>query len=324
MRTIIKKALGVAAITSGLVLMAGSAAAKDITIAYVAANMQYPYNVAFAKGFQDAAKKLGVKAIVLDPRGSVEKQGNAIDDLISQKVDGITAILVDSVVSKTWVDRAAEHNIPFVASAVQVGDPEKVSLRQVYSKLSALVTTDDVLIGVRAGELAVTMLPKNRTAKIGIIEGAPGYAAVRQRTQGFKDGLDKAGVKYQIVASQPTDWTPEKGESVCQNILTAHPDLDMVFSQADDMAIGCSRALHAVNSKAKLVATGGGSRLGNEAIKNGEIDGSVCTDPELIGRLAAKALYEAITDPKTPKARFITYDTPAITKATLSNCHASW
>jgi ribose transport system substrate-binding protein len=177
---------------------------------------------------------------------------------------------------------------------------------------------------VRAGELAATMLPKGRTAKIGVIEGAAGFSAVRQRNQGFKQALDKAGVKYQIVASQPTDWTPEKGEAVCQNILTAHPDLDLFFSQADDMAIGCSRALRAVNSKAKLIATGGGSRLGNNAIKNGEIDGSVCTNPEMIGRLAAKALHEAITNPKTPKARFITYDIPTITKATMSNCSASW
>ena len=300
------------------------ACAKDVTLAYVAASMKYPYNVAVAKGFQDAAKELGAKTLVLDPQGSVEKQGNAIDDLIAQKVDGISAIVLDSVVARTWVDRAAEHNIPFVAEAVQVGDPDKTPIRQVYPKLAALVTTDDVLAGQRAGELASTMLPKDHVAKIGIIEGAAGYAVVRQRTQGFQQALDKAGVKYRIVASQPTDWTPEKGESVCQNILTANPDLDMFFSQADDMAIGCARAIRAIGAKTKLIATGGGSRLGNDAIKNGEIDGSVCTSPELIGRLAAKALYEAATKPGTEKARFITYDTPAITKANLSVCSSPW
>lgn len=320
----ILKTLGAAGVVSVAAFTFGTASGKDITIAYVAASMQYPYNVAVAKGFQDVAKELGAKAIVLDPRGSVEKQGNAIDDLIAQKVDGISAIVLDSVVARTWVDRAAEHNIPFVAAAVQVGDPDKTPLRQVYPKLAALVTTDDILIGQRAGELALTFLPKGRVAKIGVIEGAAGYAVVRQRQQGFQQALDKAGAKYKIVASQPTDWTPEKGEAVCQNILTAHPDLDLIYSQADDMAIGCARAMRAAGAKAKLVATGGGSRLGNDAIKNGELDGSVCTNPETIGRLAAKALYEAATNPNTPKARFITYDTPAITKANLSACSARW
>jgi ribose transport system substrate-binding protein len=320
----ISKTLGLSLGAGVLALGAGHAVAKDVTLAYVAASMQYPYNVAVANGFQAAAKELGAKTIVLDPKGSVERQGNAIDDLIAQKVDGIAAILLDAVVSKSWVDKASDNKIAFVASATQVGDPDKVPIRQVYEKLTALVTTDDIAAGERAGELAAKLLPKGKTVKIGIIEGEAGYAVVRQRTQGFKAGLDKAGIKYNIVASQPTDWTPTKGESVCQNILTANPDLDLFFSQADDMAIGCARAIKASNSKVRLVATGGGSKLGNDAIKNGELDGSVCTSPELIGRLSAKALYDAVTNKNTKKAQFVTYDMVAMTKENLASCKASW
>lgn len=323
MKLAIKQAW-MAGIAGTLTMMSGAASAKDITLGFVAASMQHPYNYAMAKSFQETAKELGAKAVVLDPKGSVEKQGNSIDDLITQKVDGIAIIPLDSIVAKTWVDHAAENNIAFVAAAAQVGDPDKVPMKQVYAKLSALVTTDDVAAAEIAGELAATYLPKNRTAKIGIVEGSAGYAVVRQRNQGFKQGLDKAGVKYQILASQPTDWTPQKGESVCQNILTTHPDLDLIFSQADDMAIGCAKAIRAANSKAKLVATGGGSKQGNDAIKNGEMDGSVCTSPVTIGRLAAKALFEAATNKGTPKARFITYKTPVVTKATLAECPTGW
>lgn len=318
------KGIFVAGVAGALSMLAGSVMAKDITLGFVAASMQHPYNAAVAKGFQAAAKELGVKTMVLDPKGSVEKQGNAIDDLVTQKVDGIASILLDSVVAKTWVDHAVENNIAFVAAAVQVGDPDKVPLKQVYPKLTALITTDDVLAGELAGELAAKLLPKGRTAKIGIVEGAAGYATVRQRNEGFKQGLAKHGVKYKIVSSQPTDWTPEKGEAVCQNIITANPDLDLIFSQADDMAIGCARAIRSSGSKARLVATGGGSRVGNDAIKNGEMDGSVCTKPEEIGRLSAKALYEAITNKNTAKARFITYNMPTITKATLADCPSGW
>ena len=301
-----------------------AAMAKDLTLGYVAGSLEYPYNVATAKGFKDEAKKAGVKTIVLDPRGSVERQANSIDDLIAQGVDGIGFLPLDSVVSQAWVDKIVEHKLPAVAIAVQVGDPQKTPIRQVYPKLTALVTTDDILAGEVAGELAAKLLPKNRAAKVGVIEGAPGYAVVSQRTQGFNEGLKKAGAKYEIVASQPTDWTPEKGEAVCQNILTAHPDLDLFFSQADDMAIGCSRAIRAIGSNARLVATGGGSRLGLDAVKAGEIDGSVCTRPELLGRLMFRALKEAVTNPNAPKAQFVTYDMPAITKDTLSNCPSEW
>ncbi len=314
--------LALAATAGALAFTFGAAQAKDITLAYIANSMQFPYDAALGKGFQDACKELGCKAIVIDPRASVERQGNAIDDLIAQKVDGIAIIATDAVVAASWIDRVTDAKIHFVAAAAVIGDPNKI--REVNPKLTAQVVTDDVMAGQRAGELAAKLLPKNRVAKIGIVEGAPGFAIVGQRTQGFRKALDSAGIKYQIVASQPTDWTPAKGESVCQNIMTANPDLDMFYSHADDMALGCSRAIRAANSKVKLVSTGGGSKLGNDAIKNGEMDGSVCTKPGTIGRLAAKALYEAATGKNTKKAQFVTYDTPAITKDNLAVCPAEW
>jgi ribose transport system substrate-binding protein len=312
--------IGVAGV---LALVTDAAIAKDITLGYVAAGMQYPFNVAAAKGFEAAAKAAGVKTIVLDAKTSVERQGNAVDDLIAQKVDGIAVLPIDAVVAQSWVDRAASHNIPFVAVATQVGDPQKHPIKDVYPKLSALVASDEVHAGYDAAQIAATLLPKGRTANIAIVEGAPGYPTVWQVTKGFKEGLDKAGIKYQIVASQPTDWTPEKGESVCQNMLSAHPDVDLFFNQADDMVIGCARAVHAAGSHAKLVSRGG-SRLGINAIKAGDVDGTVCIQPGKMGALAFKALYAAVTNPGAPKAQFVDVDTPQVTKASLSQCVPEW
>jgi ribose transport system substrate-binding protein len=211
---------------------AGAAAGKEITVGYVAAGLQYPFNVAVAKGFEDAAKAAGAKAIILDPKTSVEKQGNAIDDLISQKVDGIAFLPLDGVVAQSWADRVAAHNIPLVSVATELGDPQKRSVQDVYPKLAALVASDEIHTGYNAGEIAAKLLPTGRVANIAIVEGAPSYPQVWQRTKGLKEALDKAGAKYRIVASQPTDWTAEKGEAVCQNILTAHPDVDLFYNQA--------------------------------------------------------------------------------------------
>jgi ribose transport system substrate-binding protein len=322
MNTCFKK-LGLVGVAGTFALLSHVAVAKEVTLGYVAAGMQYPFNVAAAKGFEDAAKAAGVKTIVLDAKTSVEKQGNAVDDLIAQKVDGIAVLPIDAVVAQSWVDRAASHNIPIVAVATQIGDPQKHAIKDVYPKLSALVASDEVHAGYDAAQIAATLLPKDRTANIAIVEGAPGYPTVWQVTKGFKEGLDKAGIKYRIVASQPTDWTPEQGESVCQNILTAHPDVDLFFNQADDMVIGCARAVRAAGSHAKLVSRGG-SRLGINAIKVGDVDGTVCIQPGKMGQLAFKALYAAVTNPDASKAQFVDVDTPKVTKATLSSCVPQW
>jgi ribose transport system substrate-binding protein len=301
-------------------MTAGVALAKDVTIAIVAANMEYPFNAAMVRGFQAESKELGAKSVVLDPKGSVEKQGNAVDDLITRRVDGIAVILLDSVVGKTWIDRAAENNIPFVSAGVQVGDPEKVPLKDVYPRLTALVTRDDTEQGVIAGQMAAKILPKDRVAKIGIVEGSAGVASVKQRSQGFEEGLKKAGVKYKIVASQPTDWTEVNGEAVCSNILTAHPDVDLFFAQYDDLGLGCIRAIHNMGAHAKVVAADGGSRRGIAAVKSGDMAGSVCSKPETMGRLSAKALYDAAANKNSQRAQLVTYKQVGVTKDNLSAC----
>ena len=310
---------------AGAVLLQGSASdAKQLTFGYVPASLEYPYNVSTAQGFREAAEAAGVKTIVLDPRGSVEKQGNSIDDLISQKVDAVGFLPLDSVVAESFVDKLNAAKIPVVAIALQVGDSAKRQLTDPYPGLSALVATDNYKAGYVSGEMAAGLLPKDHVAKIGIVMGDPAYTIVKLDTEGFRAALDKAGAKYKIVAEQPTNWTPDQGEAVCQNFLTAHPDMDLIFSQADDMAIGCSRAISAANSKVKLIATGGGSKLGHDAIQAGELYGSVCTRPKLLGTLMFKAMYEAVSKPDTPKARFISYDMPQITKDKIDDCPEQW
>ncbi|TIX39400.1 MAG: sugar ABC transporter substrate-binding protein, partial [Mesorhizobium sp.] len=221
--------IGALGLASALMLATTATYAKDITLAFIATNQQNPAEVSQIKGFTAAAEKLGAKVMVLDARGSAEKMSNAIDDLIAQQVDGIAAIILDSVVAQSWVDKANDAKIPFVADAVQVGDPNKVPFKQVYPGLSALVGQDYIVSGSRMGEAAAKMLPTDHKVKIGIVEGQPGYALVKQLNQGFKEALDKAGVKYDIVFSQPTDWTPAKGEQVCANGLIANPDIDLIF-----------------------------------------------------------------------------------------------
>ena len=317
-------ALGSSVAVLATLLCSGAAVAKDLTFGYVPASLEYPYNVMTAKGFEEAAKAAGVKTVVLDPRGSVEKQGNSLDDLIAQKVDAVGFLPLDSVVAESFVDKLNAAKIPVAAIALQVGDSAKRKVDDPYPGLTALVATDNYKAGYASGEMAAGLLPKDRKAKIAIVMGDPAYTIVKLDTEGFRAALDKAGAKYEIVAEQPTNWTPEKGEAVCQNFLAGHPDVDLIFSHADDMAIGCARAIQSSKSKPILIATGGGSKLGHDAILAGEMYGSVCTRPKLLGALMFKAMFEAVTKPETPKGRFVSYDMPQITKKTIDSCPEQW
>ncbi|MBB4152227.1 ribose transport system substrate-binding protein [Sphingomonas jinjuensis] len=322
---------------AGLVLVVGAAsvgglalrvrageAAAPVTVAadaprygLASAGLSYPFAAAVAKGFADAAAKAGARAIVLDARGSVQKQANDVQDLIVGGVKGIAVMPLDAVVAQAWVARANEAGIPIAAVAAQVGDPRTRAARDVYPGLVGLATQDEVAAGRAAGRLAARLLPKGGVARVALIEGAAGFPEVEQRARGFHRGLDAAGASYRIVAAQPGNWTSEGGEAACQNILVAHPDVDLFFSEADDMVIGCARAVQAAGSTARLIGLGG-SKLAIAQIKAGAVDGTVCFKPEALGALAFAALH------RPTGKRFLTYPLPAITAGSAAQCVGQW
>ena len=281
--------------------------------------LSYPFAAAIAKGFDDAATRAGATAIVLDAKGDVQKQANDIDDLIAQKVSGIAVMPLDSVVAQGWVRRANAQNVPIAAVAALVGDPKTRPVEDVYPGLVALASQDEVAAGRAAGTLALRWLPRGRPARIAVIEGAAGFPEVEQRARGFRAALDGAGARYTIVASQPGNWTSEGGEAACQNILAAHPDIDLFYNEADDMVIGCGRAVRAAGSSARLIGVGG-SKLAIASIKAGAVDGTVCFKPEALGALA----FAALQDKQSGGPRFRTYPIPAVTRATVGDCVGQW
>ena len=73
--------------STALMTVGSAAFAKDVTLAFVVTNFQNVAEVSQANGFKAQGEKLGAKVILMDSKGSVEKQSNAIDDAIAQKVE---------------------------------------------------------------------------------------------------------------------------------------------------------------------------------------------------------------------------------------------
>lgn len=315
--------LALAAVLGQSAAAAAAGASGPLRFGLSSAGLSYPFAAAIAQGFQQEAARKGVEAVVLDAQGKVQKQANDLDDLMSQRVAGIVVMPLDSVIAQSWVSHATAAGIPVVAVGSQVGDPNSRPLHDVYPKLTALVTQDEVVAGQEAGRLALTLLPPDRVARIAIIEGAPGFPEVLQRAEGFRQALDSAHARYRIVASQPGNWTADDADTACQNILAAHPQVDLFFNEADDMAVGCARAVRSAGSHARLVGIGG-SRLAIVSLEAGRIDGTVCYEPRELGALAFDALYGDVTGRKPLHAAFITYRTPGITGRNVGTCPAQW
>ena len=290
---------------------------KQIVIGLSNQTMAVTFPVGLAKGAQQEADKLGAKLIVLDSKGDVQKQGSDIQDLVAQKVNGILIVPNSPGPAQSMVDSVAAAGIPIASVHGTVGTgPADVP----YSKLSFTINESADTVGHEEATLAKQALPSG--GKVAIITGASGFLENTTWTAGFTSDLTAAG-GFSIVATQPGDWTAEKGEAACQGILSAHPDVNLFYALSDDMAAGCAKAVAAVKSTAKVLGNGG-AKLGIDGIKNGTIFGDVCFKPVDEGARAFDTLYAQITGKAPAPNKVLSYDIPPITNATVDQCVPQW
>ncbi len=296
-----------------------SASSKQYTVAIANAGSAFPFPAAEAKGIQDEAKKLGVKVVAnLDGRSDPQKQASDVQDLIALKPDGILLMPVNAAESARLVDQIDAAGIPVISVHGQVGANRPLS--DVYPKLTALIIENEVGAGGLAAQLALKALPHGGT--VAIIEGQAGFAEVGLREKDFKRILAAKG-GFQIVATQPADWLAEKGQAACQNILAAHPKIDLFYSESDDMGVGCAKAVTLQHSTAKVIGVGG-SKLGISAIRAGIEYGTICYKPYTEGQQAMDEMYKQLTGKTHDHHKLIYYTTPAITKANVNSCIPQW
>ncbi|GLY90297.1 sugar ABC transporter substrate-binding protein [Actinoallomurus iriomotensis] len=300
---------------------AQSGGKKHYTIGVSNLGLSFPFPAAISKGIKEQAATLGVRLVELDAQGKADKQSNDVQDLIAQQPDGVLMLPVDSGVAQGLADRLSAAKIPTVAVASQVGDPKQRKLKDVYPSLVALATQDEYAAGAQAGQLAAKIVPGG--GKMAVVEGQAGFAEVTNRWQDFPQAAASKGGTFTVVARQPGDWVQDKAQSACQNMLASNSDIRLFYAESDDMSVGCAKAVAAASSKAKVIGIGG-SKLGIDAIKSGQVADTVCFKPEDLGKLALNTLYQDLTGQKKQKAAFVTYDTPVITKDNLNDCTPQW
>ena len=68
-------------------------------------------------------------------------------------------------------------------------------------------------------------------------------------------------------------WSQDEGFQIMQNMLQAHPDVTIVFAQADALALGAAQAIKVANPSGKIWLAGfDGDTAALTALKNGVFD----------------------------------------------------
>ena len=272
------------------VATAGPGLAQPVKIGFIT---KFP--VPFFAIMENAAKAYaeanpGVEIIYGQGTSATDIEGQIalIESMVTQGVQGIALTPVDPTVAPA-LDDAVEAGVKVVLMDNSIPG---------WENLTALATTDNYAAGVIAGKTLATMVKDGDT--LGILEGVPGVPALDDRVNGMLEGLQ--GVKVEIVGRGATNCTEELGINVAEDLLTANPDLDAIYSACGPPAAGAARAIeNAGIAPEDIVLVGFDFCCGEaEALEAGIEDATVAQFPSKMAELGVDALVRAIRGEEVP------------------------
>jgi ABC-type sugar transport system substrate-binding protein len=231
---------------------------------------------------QEAARQKGVAVSVSAGRaqGSTDDVVGLIENAIAKNVDAIAVNGSDTKPLLPVLQRVIDAKIPLV-----LFDAPAESLN---GSLAAYIGTDNRAGGEAGGAWLKEQLPAG--GKLGVILCVAGHPVTTARLDGFKAA---AGPGFKVVATADAQCDPEKGRKAMEDMISAHPGLDAVFSTSDSQSIGAVKALQAAHEDPLFVSFDAQPAIVSD-IEGGEVvDASVAWSAHDIGADAVKAAVAA-------------------------------
>jgi galactofuranose transport system substrate-binding protein len=232
-----------------------------------------PFRIAETESIRSEAKKRDIKKLIYTNANSqASKQISDIRDMIAQDVDAIIVAPLLEEGMDPALNAANEAGIPvFLIDRETAGKPCEDYITFMGSNFYEQ--------GERAAKIMAGLT--NEKAKVAVLEGTPGASVTIDRTQGFEKALKKYP-NMDIVASQTGEFLRTKGQTVMEQLIQSNPDIDAVYAENDEMALGAIQALKDAGkdpgTDVKVVSIDG-TEQAVQAIITGDINAVIETNP---------------------------------------------
>jgi ribose transport system substrate-binding protein len=230
MRHLLKTVAGALALASTFIL--SPAEAKEIKIGVVNLSLCCAYFVGMDQAVKDEAKAYpNITVVSTDAEGDAAKLTANVEDLLSQKVDGL-------IVSAAWIEAAPEALDAIKAAGVPVVLVDRMLKG---SPFTSWIGPDNYAIGVGIGEYIVKRL--NGKGRIVVLRGGPADNSIGlDRTNGMLSVVEKSGIQVEK-APDFGGWSVDGGFKLMEDMLTKFPEIDAVFCENDSMCLGAQRSI---------------------------------------------------------------------------------
>ncbi|TCD45662.1 D-ribose ABC transporter substrate-binding protein [Streptococcus sp. X16XC17] len=251
--------------------------AKELNLGVSISTTNNPYFVAMKDGLDGYVKETGVSLKVADAQDDAARQANDVQNFISQNVDAILINPVDSDAIVPAIKAANTANIPAIL----------IDRGSNGGEVLTTVASDNVEAGKMAADFVVKQLGEK--AKAVELSGVPGASATVDRGEGFNS---VAKEKLDVLSSQSANFDRAQALNTTQNMIQANKDVQVIFAQNDEMALGASQAVKSAGLQNVLIVGIDGQPDAHDAIEKGDITATIAQQPAKMGEIAIQAAID--------------------------------
>jgi ribose transport system substrate-binding protein len=281
----------------------------DVVVGFAQQQLQAPYFAAMQVRAEEIAKEQGFKLLFQSANKDPVIQMNQMQAMISQ---GSDVLVVNATSVKGQKPMMTQIAVIYIDTSVP-------------GTGTTSVQSDNLTIGRESGKInAKRFLDAGKSSiKMVILTGpATDEFVGPNRRQGFLDGLKEGGLQFDIVSEQTGDYQQDKGQVAAENMLAAHPDIDLVMGLNDSMTLGAYNVIKdkPAYKNVYVAAAADGQKEGLALIKEGGCKSRYIStglnSPSLAAEDALKIAIEIATGAKKPSD----YPKESFTKAVGIGC----
>lgn len=302
----------------------GGAPKKTVGVSLTSRN--HNFFIGMEQGVTDELKAQGIEADVQVAEDSASKQQEQISTFVRKGVNAIIMVPADAKLAVQPVAESNKANIPIFCIDGRVTDPT--------AKVTCTVETDNKAMGAEAANFALKLLcdryhldstkPADvKKLKTTIVHnwGILAASSAQDRAAGFETVFNATNTPGVAVIKAVGEFNAKKSQEVMAPTLRANPAIELIFNHNDDNAIGALNAIVDVKGKREsatdpkriLIVGMDGNKPAIEAIRNGDIEGTVAQEPILMGKTTVEQVKKVLDGGK-PDKEYVAIPHKLITK----------
>lgn len=245
-----------------------------------------------ADGYAAAAAELGYEILQANTNNDQSRESEIINTYISQGIDGIAIAPLSNTTSAATLQAAADAGLQVAVCNLVVDN---------FPFAVVSYSSDNHAFCYQTGEAAAAFIkenyPEGQKINIGLIQfktQIPEQSA--DRVNGFIDALTDAGINFEIVADQDA-WLQDMAVAKAGDMLTANPEIDIIFAANDGGTIGSTMAVENAGLEGKVFVFGTDASEQIAGLLKDEkniLQAVTGQDPYQIGYMTATACINAI------------------------------